>query len=160
MYGHRAWGHYYCPFLLVFLLTKMAFNGGKWPQCLSQSLTWPLDPGVFLRQACAILHIWGLGSTAVLPTPLFNLPSCCEPCWHFVLGYHKSKWCTWVAANCFCSFSFVCFCFCCCLPAWFLFVSFVLFLIQDVKLTVSEMMCEIELWHRKWRALNSFVNLV
>lgn len=50
MYGHnRAWGHYFCPFLLVFMLTKMAFNRGKWLQCLSQSLTWPLGPGVFLR---------------------------------------------------------------------------------------------------------------
>lgn len=149
MYGHnRAWGHYFCPFLLVFMLTKMAFDGGKWLQCLSQSLTWPLGPGVFLRPVPSC--------TCGVSVLLQFYPSLCsESCWHFVFSYQKSKWSTWVTANCFVLFRlFVVASVVVCLPG-FLFVSFVLFLMQDVKLTVSEMVCEIELWHRKWRALNT-----
>lgn len=148
MYGHnRAWGHYFCPFLLVFMLTKMAFNRGKWLQCLSQSLTWPLGPGVFLRPVpsctcgvyCSFTHHCAVSHVDISSSVIKN-PN----------GPHE-----WPPIVLFFFVFFFFFCFCCCLPAWFLFVSFVLFLMQDVKLTVSEMVCEIELWHCKWRALNA-----
>lgn len=119
MYGHnRAWGHYFCPFLLVFMLTKMAFDGGKWLQCLSQSLTWPLGPGVFLRPVPSC--------TCGVSVLLQFYPSLCsESCWHFVFSYQKSKWSTWVAANCFVLFRlFVFASVVVCLPGFCLFLLF------------------------------------
>lgn len=155
MYGHnRAWGHYYCPFLLVFLLTKMAFNGGKWPQCLSQSLTWPLGPGVFLRPVpsctygvsvllqfyphpcltcrCAVSHVDISSSVIINPN-----------------GPHEWPQIVFVLLRLFVFASVVV-----CLPGFCLFLLFC-FWYRMSNWLVSEMMCEIELWHRKWRALNT-----